>query len=395
VTEQPLDKIILYGHGLAFETTLAAFSENLPANIQVLAVETKSIENKDSFYGNVTPPQAYDFHRFIGVSEPELIYKTDTGFAYGTYYKNWANKLDWVQSYNLPFPIWNGVPFHHYLLNKGLALEPYLVGAICGRKGKFVHPPPDRKIALSRAEYGYQLRPITLCKFLRQQPHSENITRLSGKIKQLHMDGKSIKSVELDGKLMKAIGNHFQTERSLHITESFNEGEYSGSSVRRVNGEIYGWRSLTTSRTGKIVKTVCHPSMEDKTNLRRNDIEHCKIFQVAFFATDTPLNTPYWQDIMALPISPKLNRKLTQFTSRGFLTKFDLEPFNEEDWTILHFGMQRKSQRHIDYTDSLPDNIIEKNLDELENSIQLISEKVPPHAKYVANFMSYLEKKMQ
>ena len=88
MNQQPLETIVLCGHGLAFETTLAALSETLPDNIEVIALDIIHPDNNDLFYGNITSPHAYDFHLSIGLNEPDLIYNTDTSFAYGTHYQN-------------------------------------------------------------------------------------------------------------------------------------------------------------------------------------------------------------------------------------------------------------------------------------------------------------------
>lgn len=484
MTYQTLDKIILYGHGFTFEATLAALSKTLPENIKVIALEQAKSNNKDIFYGSITSPEAYDFHLSIGISEPDLIRNSDTNFAYGTHYQNWAGGLDWIQSYNLPFPIWQGVPFHHYLLRRKQQLQPYLVGAICGHKDRFAHPPSDPRNPLSRAEYGYQIKLSSLTKLLKKNAPRKNIIRKSETIKEIHMQDGKLKSIETktgehfigqlyidttghEGNLMEALGNHFEAERTLEVTETIHKHQSEGGSLREVSGEVYGWKSKTYLREFYACLSVAHPSQKEQTltthedaishqnftiftgrrplgwvsnciaighssyimepltpaplmllykdiermlsliphglqmelerkeynRLLNDDIENCEIFQRAFYEKDTRPKTAYWRDVTALQKIEKLNRKIKQFTSRGYLTKFDLEPFNEEDWTILHFGMQRGSQRHIDYTDSLPEAELNQNLQMLERSIQLISQKVPPHDKYLSNLLRYLEKK--
>ena len=81
MARQSLETIILCGHGLAFETTLAALSGTLPGEITIIALELKNADNKDIFYGSVTSPRAYNFHLSIGLSEPDLIYNTDTSLS--------------------------------------------------------------------------------------------------------------------------------------------------------------------------------------------------------------------------------------------------------------------------------------------------------------------------
>ena len=135
--------------------------------------------------------------------------------------------------------------------------------------------------------------------------------------------------------------------------------------------------------------------MEEKefNRLAQVDIEHSQIFTDAFFETAQTPDTYYWQDAKAQNSSEKLARKIRQFESRGFLTAFDFEPFNEQDWTILHFGMGRQIERVDPFIDNIPDATIRERLDALEISIKQIVAKMPPHGRYLGKFISYLERK--
>jgi len=484
MAHQTLQNIVICGHGLALETTLAALSQSLPETIEILALELTDAKSKDAFYGNVASPTAYDFHLSMGLTEPDLMYNSDTSFAYGTHYKNWSDHLDWVQAYNLPFPIWEGVPFHHTLVKLQRRLEPTLVGAVCGRNSRFAHPPTDPANPLSRAEYGYQFRPNSISTLLKKQIHPDNIVRKTGVLKQVHVAEGKITSLELTdghhvrgqlfidasghhGHLMESLENRLLSDRVLQTAESLHQDQFEGTSLRRLKGETFGWTSITTLRDGFSRLTVAHPDDQDQAlkahenlddsesfsiatgsrplgwagncvaighasyilepltpapymllqrdierlqgliphstemqlerkefnRLRDNDVQHCDMFQRAFFETDNPPKAAYWRDVTSQELSPKLERKITQFNSRAYLAKFDLEPFNEEDWAILHFGMQRKPERYIDYKDVSESRAVQ-DLNHMEQSIQSLSRKVPPHDRYVDNFMRYLEKKM-
>jgi len=232
-----LDNIAICGTGIAFEYCLAALAHSLGNDINITAIELEDLPVKDAFYGNVTSPEIYKFHLSLGLTEPDLLLSTDTSFCYGTRYQSWADRMNWTQSYHLPFPIWENIPFHHYLIKAKAELEPYLVSAVCGTSGVFAHPPGDPNVPLSRAEYGYQLRPQSIARLLSQKSLPENVTRIKGSIDKIQVTGGHITAIKLQDKqniqasffidasgdaslLMEALDNKFESRRTLCILES-------------------------------------------------------------------------------------------------------------------------------------------------------------------------------
>jgi len=480
----PIQKILVCGHGIAFEMMVAALAQCLAETIEIIALKIDNLQNYDAFYGSITAPTAHRIHLSLGLDEAKILSGTDTTFAYGTEYENWAGGLNWVQSYHLPFPVWDNIPFHQYLIRSQQALEPYLVSAVAGKKGVFAHPPQDPQIPLSRAEYGYQIRPSSIAKLLFSQPISRQVTRKNGVVSTVEVKNGKLAAVHLNdgqtisadlfidasgpaGLLMSAIDNPFVGERRLGFAESVLERHMAGTALRQVAGHDFGWQSRTTLRDKQSILTVFSPDMEKEAlaahpdsaktisqqielgrratgwagnciavghtgyitepttpaplmllhkdiervaslipvsldmtvemrefnRLRENDLDHCELFQRALLETADLPGTSYWQDASASPISAKLARKITQFESRGFLTGFDLEPFNEQDWAILHFGMGRRPRRYDVFLDSIPKEAAASRLDQLRQSIEMITGKMPPHDRYLAKFLSYLERK--
>lgn len=478
-----LDRILICGSGLAFETALAALAKNLDTDVSITALEITTHDNSDIFYGTVMPPTAYNDHLAMDLSEPRLLTQTDTVFCYGTHYENWAQSLDWTQSYQLPFPVWEGIEFHFYLSYLQATLEPYLVGAQCGQWGRFAHPPSDQNVPLSRAEYGYQFRPQALSALLAKEKKPANIRRVKGDIKHIHVKAGHIYALELsDGQsltaqlfidttgptaaLMQALDNPFNAQKTVSAVNILQKKDKPGSALRHVRGQTYGWHARTNLRDHTQHLVICHPDQLDDVDpalthhsdanithipigdrqqgwvancvglgqvnsiaepltpapimmlykdierllqlipvttdmsveakeynrLLKDDTQHCDIFWKAFYVVNDPPNTPYWQEMVSQAPSTKLARKIAQFKSRGFLSSYDLEPFNKEDWTILHFGMKRHPERThhlLDHADLRP---IKNKLTNMEKSIQQLCEKVPPHDRYVSNFLRYLEK---
>ena len=483
MSEGVLDHILICGSGLAFEAGLAALARNLDPSIRITALELEPEDCFDPLYGSVMPPTAFTDLRLWGIEEPELLLKTDTSFCYGTSYANWAGQLSWTQSYHLPLPVWDGIELHFYLTHLGLPLEPYLVSAVCGKAGRFAHPPADPKIPLSRAEYGYQFDPSSLAGFLAGKDLPANVRRIRGEIGSILVEDDRIKAIALSdgsnleaeffidatgpsGKLMEALGNCFQAERRIGFAQSRQECDTLGSALRDVQGRPYGWQSQIHLRNQTISFALCHPDQLDEVELPRgesglstsgrldlgkredgwrsncagightncvtepltpapmilllrdierlmqlipfssnmavearefnrllrDDIDHCDIFLRAFYEVANLPDTPFWRDATAQDVPGKLAIKLEQFNSRGILVSFDLETFNKEDWTILHYGMKRQPDRKHPFLEGVDSMAIQRRLDQLSQAIAQLSLKVPPHARYVNNFLQYLEK---
>ena len=120
------------------------------------------------------------------------------------------------------------------------------------------------------------------------------------------------------------------------------------------------------------------------------DYEHAELFTRALFETDSLPETPYWQAVRAGPVSEKLARKIAMFEERGLLVSYDLEPFNTEDWTILHFGMGRRPARHDRMADRAPAERVQGFLAAMQVEIERTVATLPSHADYMTGLTRYL-----
>jgi tryptophan halogenase len=141
------------------------------------------------------------------------------------------------------------------------------------------------------------------------------------------------------------------------------------------------------------------PVTDDMTAERReynrrfaNDFDHAKMFQDTLFHANGLPASDYWQSSTEQAQDPRLIRKLQQYENRGVLVRYDLEPFNDEDWTILHAGLGRTPRQYDLQTDSIPMSESVAQSDALQRSIAAMVPKVPPHHLYVANMKRYFEK---
>lgn len=479
---KPLTSVLLYGGGLALEYAVATLRRALPDTISITVVENDKCAKSDALYGTTMPPAAYIFNRAAGIEEPDILIKTNSALSYGTRYYNWGPNLDWVQCFNLSLPLWNGVRFHQYLGRMNEPLEPYLPGAAAGRRGRFAHPPEDKQIPLSRAEYGYQFSANEITSLLKQLTGSEGITRIEDTIADVENTDGEITSIRLtggeelssdlfvdvsgpDAGLIAQLSSAFEKSYDFTLLTSDVTAKPEVGPLREVQATETGWQAITPLRNKSLKTSVCaledsktaakdhgasslttsawsagqrelawvgncvaigsaasiidpltsapfvmlmrdierlvaliphglDMTVEAKEYNRRygHDVEHALLFHMALFQTKNLPGGTYWEVLKNIATPEKLERKISQFISRGYLVNYDLEPFNEQDWTILHFGMGRRAKRHDVYIDHLDDSVIRKNLMMLRQSIESLVQKVPPHGTYMTKMQQYLER---
>ena len=124
----------------------------------------------------------------------------------------------------------------------------------------------------------------------------------------------------------------------------------------------------------------------------QTDLENIELFNNAFFQLEGLAETEYWSAAKSNSSSARLNRKLEQFAYRGLLVSYDLEPFHDEDWTILHHGIGRTPRRRDAIAKLTDVDKIDRDLKNKAKAIQTIVAKMPPHHIYLAKFLNYLER---
>ncbi|ESQ87605.1 hypothetical protein ABENE_17210 [Asticcacaulis benevestitus DSM 16100 = ATCC BAA-896] len=144
-----------------------------------------------------------------------------------------------------------------------------------------------------------------------------------------------------------------------------------------------------------LIPLSCDMAMERREFNRQfdNDYQHAELFRQAFFATTPVAGSAYWQAASPQPADPRLDRKLTQFLSRGVLVSYDLEPFTPEDWVVLHYGMGRRPLRGDRLADQTPAAQVEAYLSDLKRQIETTVAALPSHHAYMARLKPFLRQK--
>ena len=120
------------------------------------------------------------------------------------------------------------------------------------------------------------------------------------------------------------------------------------------------------------------------------DYDLAGLFNRALFETNGLPETPYWRAAREEPLDQRLARKIEQFESRGILVAYDLEPFNLEDWTILHCGMGRRPARYDPLADKAEKDRVRLYLETMRSDIEKAAASMPDHHTYLARLTQFL-----
>ncbi len=478
-----LRRVIIHGDGFAGNMVAAHLEATLEKTVEIIQIADSADTHTDTLYGTVSAPSAYDFFLTAGLDEPNLVASSEAAFSFGTYYQNWPSQTQaWMQSFHLPMPVMNSVPFHHYLTYRNKPLEPYLVSAQAAFKGVFAHPPSASNMPLSRAEYGYHFSVAGVSKLLETMLHKTRVTKLQGSVANAECQNGKITALQLasgqvlkadlyidcsgaERRLISALGGAFKNGREIGAYLSSVKCERLGPPFRSLTAKAFGWISETPLQRSTERLTVFDPDMQDMaaeahqvaperhciasighldqpwigncvslghaawvfdpltpapiamlqrdierlvellpvsrdTSIEQReynrrflqDCEHVDLFHGALLDVETPPDTPYWSKAVLKDKPAKLARKFSQFKHRGLFVPYDLDLFNQEDWSILHYGMGRRPEMHDIQVEKLSLEQIDQQLSNLEHAVQTMVSKMPPHHIYMTNLKRYLEK---
>lgn len=145
----------------------------------------------------------------------------------------------------------------------------------------------------------------------------------------------------------------------------------------------------------ELIPTTAEANTERREYNRRfrDDVDHAGLFHEALLRQEGAMNSAYWKSAAGGEPSEKLARKLRQYGHRGIVPRYDLEPFNNEDWIILLEGLGKTPQDYDRQADRLPEAETQNQLRQMKATIDNLIPRMPPHHIYVAKLKQYLEKK--
>jgi tryptophan halogenase len=247
--------------------TAAALSAKLP-NVAVTLIESEQIGTVG--VGEATLPHIRFFNQTIGIDEAEFMRETRATFKLGIEFVDWGQL---GESYIHPFgdfgqPI-EGVEFHQAWtrLRKSdgaSSLFDYSYPVVAAKEGRFHHPDPDPEKIESTFGYAYQFDSSLYAKFLRKFAEKHGVTRVEGKVVDVHQDPETghVRSLTLDNK--KEVGAELFIDcsgfRGLLIEGALNSGyqnwqewlpcDSAVAAASTTVGEVFPFTRATARKAG-------------------------------------------------------------------------------------------------------------------------------------------------
>ena len=199
-----IERLIIAGGGTAGWMTAALLRSALPANVEIVLIESEDIAAVG--VGEATIPTIRLFNRQIGVNDVAFVQATEATFKLGVEFVGWGHEGN---RYFHPFcdygDSFEGISAHQIWRRLNLAgddapLEAYSFGTQMAHDGRFVPTHPDPRSPFHNYSYAFHFDAGLYARFLRRHCEARGVRRLNAKITSVNLrpeDG-HIDSLTLD-----------------------------------------------------------------------------------------------------------------------------------------------------------------------------------------------------
>lgn len=250
-----------------------------------------------------------------------------------------------------------------------------------------------------------------------------------------------------NSQIFASLPNHFEVQRRVQLSSQSQVSPKTGPAYRLINGNEQGWQSVTPLRKNNMllslteknshdsqidsqtfalgyhtiawqgncvaighsayslepltpasymllikditrllelipINQTCQTERQEYNRRYQNDVKHAELFHRALYAE---------QRDVGYGVCEKLDRKLSQYLHRGILASYDFEPFNQQDWAILHAGLGRKPQSYCAMAEQVEFDQMTANLQAMRAGIKRLAASMPPHHLYLEKLSMYLK----
>jgi tryptophan halogenase len=186
-------EVVIVGGGTAGWMAAAALTSLLPAQrCRVRLIESEEIGTVG--VGEATLPHITTFNDSIGISEAEMMRRTNATFKLAIEFVDWGSR---GSSYMHPFGVHGrregGLAFQHRWVRAmqaghALDLEEHSFAVAAGRANRFAFPSEDPAAIESTYSYAYHFDAALYAEVLRELAESRGAQRLEGKVVEVSLD---------------------------------------------------------------------------------------------------------------------------------------------------------------------------------------------------------------
>ena len=189
--QKNIKRIVIVGGGSAGWMTAAALSNATKGACEITLVESEEIGVIG--VGEATIPPIKFFNDTLGIKEADFMAATQGSFKLGIEFVGWGAK---DHRYFHPFgefaSNFDAVQLYHYWLKAraegdNTALEDYSLAWVMAKRGRFMHPAKDPRMAQSTFDYAYHFDAILYGRFLRKYSEERGVKRVEGKVADAHL----------------------------------------------------------------------------------------------------------------------------------------------------------------------------------------------------------------
>ncbi|MBO9707332.1 MAG: tryptophan 7-halogenase [Caulobacter sp.] len=208
MSASPLNRVAIFGGGVAGWMTAAALARALPAACTIRMVETACAASRGALS---TLPALRGFHRLLELDETSLMRAARGTFKLGARYSGWTDQepdRNHVEGFSDTGANFDSVAFHHHWLRahrrrEAGRYEDYNLAAVAGRMGRFARPSEDPRSVLSTLSYGLHLDAAGYVAALRAT--ASRVQARAGEVAEVAVHDGSIAAVILaDGERVEA-----------------------------------------------------------------------------------------------------------------------------------------------------------------------------------------------
>lgn len=201
--EETLKQLVVLGGGTAGWMVATSLKQHFPG-LSVTVIESSEIGTIG--VGEATIPTIRRFYAQLGISDEEVLKKTQATCKLGIQFNGWSGENS---SYLHPFGTYgealNGVPFHHFwlrarALGETSQLDEYCVAVQLAKQHRFSLPPRQPKSALSVFDWALHIDAGLFAEMLKQHGINKGIERVDARVVAVNTDPQSgfISSLTLD-----------------------------------------------------------------------------------------------------------------------------------------------------------------------------------------------------
>lgn len=125
-------------------------------------------------------------------------------------------------------------------------------------------------------------------------------------------------------------------------------------------------------------------SAAEYNRLMAAEADRLRDFMILHYRANARVGEPFWDRMRTMPLPEELAHKIRMFTSRGRVSLYDEETFEESSWIAVFLGQNIVPERYHPLVDRLSVDEIRSRLERMREVIGRAAETMPTHAEVLA-----------